>query len=178
MPMIYQAVRSVLRAAVGVFYGEVESRAVAEIEGVGVRVIAGQRQGYAWAGSLDDDVIADTLADARDNAGFGSPDEFYGLADPATFGDVQAVDLFTTQSAIPANDFVVLDDPKSNFAAQNVLPLINKAKANDTVTAALNAVSAKLTTDGLQELNTEADSDAKPSPETVAKNWLSKNGLA
>ena len=67
---------------VKVFGGEVESLAVAEVEGVGVRVIVDARQGYAWAGSLDDDVIADTLAEARDNAGFGSPDESYVLASP------------------------------------------------------------------------------------------------
>ena len=93
-------------------------------------------------------------------------------------GDVQAANLFTTQSTIAANDFVVLDDPKNNFAAQNVLPLINKAKATDQVKATLNEISAKLTTEGLTELNAEADGDAKPSPETVAKNWLSQNGLA
>ena len=93
-------------------------------------------------------------------------------------GDVQAADLFTTDASIPTNDFVVLDDPKSNFAAQNVVPLVNKAKANDTVKQTLNAVSAKLTTEGLTALNAEAAGDAKPSPETVAKNWLSKNGLA
>ena len=93
-------------------------------------------------------------------------------------GDVQAANLFTTQSTIAANDFVVLDDPKNNFAAQNVLPLINKAKATDQVQATLNEISAKLTTDGLTKLNAEADGDAKPSPETVAKNWLSQNGLA
>jgi osmoprotectant transport system substrate-binding protein len=93
-------------------------------------------------------------------------------------GDVQAANLFTTQSTIAANDFVVLEDPKNNFAAQNVLPLINKAKATDNVKATLNAISAKLTTDGLTKLNAEADGDAKPSPETVAKNWLSQNGLA
>ena len=68
---------------VKVFGGDVESLAVAEVEGVGVRVIVDARQGYAWAGSLDDDVIADTLAEARDNAGFGSPDESYVLASPA-----------------------------------------------------------------------------------------------
>ena len=34
---------------VKVFGGEVESLAVAEIEGVGVRVIVDARQGYAWA---------------------------------------------------------------------------------------------------------------------------------
>ena len=54
---------------VKVFGGEVESLAVAEVEGVGVRVIVDQRQGYAWAGSLDADVVAETLAEARDNAG-------------------------------------------------------------------------------------------------------------
>jgi PmbA protein len=70
---------------VKVFGGEVESLAVAEVEGVGVRVVVDARQGYAWAGSLDDDVIAETLAEARDNAGFGSPDESYVLASP---GDV------------------------------------------------------------------------------------------
>ena len=93
-------------------------------------------------------------------------------------GDVQAADLFTTDASIETNDFVVLDDPSNNFAAQNVLPLINKAKASDQVKATLNEISAKLTTEGLTQLNAEADSDSKPSPETVAKNWLSQNGLA
>jgi PmbA protein len=68
---------------VKVFGAEVESLAVAEVEGVGVRVVVDARQGYAWAGSLDDDVIAETLAEARDNAAFGSPDESYVLASPA-----------------------------------------------------------------------------------------------
>ena len=56
---------------VKVFDGEVESLSVAEIDGVGVRVVVDGRQGYAWAGSLDPDVVADALAEARDNAGFG-----------------------------------------------------------------------------------------------------------
>ena len=93
-------------------------------------------------------------------------------------GDVQAADLFTTDASIPANDFVVLTDPQNNFAAQNVVPLVNKAKANPTVQQVLNGVSAKLTTENLTALNAEAAGDAKPSPETVAKNWLSSNGLA
>jgi osmoprotectant transport system substrate-binding protein len=92
-------------------------------------------------------------------------------------GDVQAADIFTTDASIPADDFVVLTDPKNNFAAQNVVPLINKAKVNDTVTQVLNDISAKLTTEGLTALNAEAASDTKPSAETVAKNWLTQNGL-
>ena len=47
----------------------------AEAQGVGIRVINDQRVGFAYAGSLDEDVLAETLADARDNAGFGTRDE-------------------------------------------------------------------------------------------------------
>ncbi|MGH8992696.1 MAG: TldD/PmbA family protein [Acidimicrobiia bacterium] len=68
---------------VKVFGGEVESLSSATIDGVGVRVVVDGRQGYAWAGALDPDIVADTLEEARDNAGFGSPDEFHGLATPA-----------------------------------------------------------------------------------------------
>jgi osmoprotectant transport system substrate-binding protein len=92
--------------------------------------------------------------------------------------DVQAADIFTTDASIVANDFVVLQDPKNNFAAQNVVPLINKSKVTDAVSQTLNAISAKLTTDELTKLNAEASSDTKPSPETVAKNWLSANNLS
>jgi PmbA protein len=68
---------------VKVFGGEVESVSSATIDGVGVRVVVDGRQGYAWAGSLDPDIVAETLEEARDNAGFGSPDEYHGLASPA-----------------------------------------------------------------------------------------------
>jgi PmbA protein len=74
---------------VKVFGGEVESLAVAEVEGVGVRVIVDARQGYAWAGTLDPAVIAETVEEARDNAAFGAPDESYALAGP---GDAEGVE--------------------------------------------------------------------------------------
>ncbi|GAA2418829.1 ABC transporter substrate-binding protein [Actinomadura vinacea] len=89
---------------------------------------------------------------------------------------IQAADLFSTDAAIKKNGFVALQDPKNVFGAQNVLPLVYKSKVNDTVRNTLNAVSAKLTTAGLLEMNTEI-SEKKTDPETVAKNWLSKNGL-
>ena len=47
---------------------------------------------------------------------------------------------------------MVLEDPKNLFAAQNVVPLINADKATPEVDEALNAVSAKLTTETLTEL--------------------------
>jgi osmoprotectant transport system substrate-binding protein len=91
-------------------------------------------------------------------------------------GQVQAADVFTTDPNIPANGWVVLQDPKSLFAAQNVVPLINKGKASATVTGALNAVSAKLTTPILAGLVKKVVLD-KGDPATVAKEWLSSNSL-
>ncbi|MGI8661594.1 MAG: TldD/PmbA family protein [Acidimicrobiales bacterium] len=65
-----------------VYEGEIEQLASAETLGVGVRVIRDYRQGFAYAGTLDADVLGETLAEARDNAGFGTPDEALGLAEP------------------------------------------------------------------------------------------------
>jgi PmbA protein len=72
---------------VKVFGGEVESLAAENVEGVGVRVVVDGRQGFAWAGSLEPDVVAETLAEARDNAGFGSIDEHLGLPGPDDAAD-------------------------------------------------------------------------------------------
>jgi osmoprotectant transport system substrate-binding protein len=91
-------------------------------------------------------------------------------------GQIDAADLFSTDPAITANGFVSLTDPKSNFAAQDVLPIINKAKATDGVKTILNAVSAKLTTAGLIDLRTKVEVD-KQDPDAVAKAWLASNGL-
>jgi osmoprotectant transport system substrate-binding protein len=91
-------------------------------------------------------------------------------------GQVDAVNLFTTDPSIAANGFVVLEDPKSLFAAQNVVPLITKAKVNPTISAALNAISTKLDTATLGELVKEVVIDKKDAA-VVAKEFLSKNGL-
>jgi osmoprotectant transport system substrate-binding protein len=92
-------------------------------------------------------------------------------------GDVQAANLFTTDPAVPENKFVVLADPKNLFSSQNVTPLVNKAKVNDTARNALNALSAKLDTPTLAALDKKVISD-KQDVETVAKEWLSAQGLA
>ena len=64
---------------VRVYEAEVEQLESAETQGVGIRVVTGSRQGFAWAGTLDEGVLKETLEDARDNAEFGTPDEFHGL---------------------------------------------------------------------------------------------------
>jgi PmbA protein len=72
------------------FGGGIESLSSAVSEGVGIRIVSGSRQGFAYAGSLDADVVAETLAEARDNTAFATLDEHLGLASP---DGVAAADL-------------------------------------------------------------------------------------
>jgi osmoprotectant transport system substrate-binding protein len=91
-------------------------------------------------------------------------------------GLVQATDIFTTDPAIEANGFVVLKDPKNLFLAQNIVPLIAASAATPTVTDTLNAVSAKLTTEGLTQMLKEIG-DTKADPADIAQKWIADNGL-
>ena len=91
-------------------------------------------------------------------------------------GQVDAANIFTTDPSIPANNFVVLEDPKHLFAAQNVVPLISKAKVNDTVSGALNGVSAKLDTKTLTDLLAKVVTD-KQDADKVAQEWLTPNSV-
>jgi osmoprotectant transport system substrate-binding protein len=92
-------------------------------------------------------------------------------------GQAQAGNIFSTDPSISEESFVVLDDPKALFGVDNVVPLIAKAKVTPTVSAALNAVSAKLDTPALGELLKQVVTDKKD-PAVVAKEFLTKNGLA
>ncbi len=68
--------------SVRAYRGEVESLTQASAAGVGVRVVVDHREGFAYAGTLDEAVVLDALAEARDNATFAQPDEHNGLAEP------------------------------------------------------------------------------------------------
>lgn len=89
---------------------------------------------------------------------------------------VQAANLYTTDPAIVADKLVVLKDPKFLFAAQNVTPLVYKSAVNDTAKEALNAISAKLTTEDLLEMMKKLVNDKDDSSD-VAKAWLQQAGL-
>jgi osmoprotectant transport system substrate-binding protein len=89
---------------------------------------------------------------------------------------IQAADLFTTDPTIAANKFVVLQDPQNIFSAQNVTPLIYKSGVNQVAQGALNAVSAKLTTQDLLSLMTKLVIDKQDAP-AIAKDWLNQAGL-
>jgi osmoprotectant transport system substrate-binding protein len=93
-----------------------------------------------------------------------------------TSGKVQAADVFTTTPQIITDKLVSLTDPKFNFAAQNVIPLVNKSALTPTITSTLNAVSAKLTTSALLGLDVKVITD-KEDYTTAAQDWLTSVGL-
>jgi len=97
-------------------------------------------------------------------------------ADAIKDGSIQVGNVFSTDPKITANGLVPLEDTKNIFPAQNVTPLLNKAGATDTVRTTLNGVSAKLTTEGLLEMMQKISVN-KDEPATVAKEWLTTNGL-
>ena len=62
--------------------GEIESLRSGATAGVGIRVVQEGRQGMAAAGSLDPQIVAETLAAARDNLTFAEVDPFQAIAKP------------------------------------------------------------------------------------------------
>jgi PmbA protein len=89
--------------SVKVHGGAIESLTQATTAGIGVRVIEAGRQGFAWAGSLDSDVIADVLAEARDNVAYSEPEDWVGLAEPDGV-EPPAIDLWRDGLAALAAD--------------------------------------------------------------------------
>jgi osmoprotectant transport system substrate-binding protein len=93
-----------------------------------------------------------------------------------TSGTVQAADVFTTTPQIISDKLVSLADPKFNFAAQNVTPLVYKPAMTSTIVDTLNAISAKLTTSALLQIDTAVIVN-HDSYQAVATGWLKANGL-
>lgn len=89
-------------------------------------------------------------------------------------GQVDAANIFTTDPAIEENDFVVLEDPESLFAAQNIVPLISSDVVNPTVEEALDAVSAALTTENLTAMMVQVVSEGED-PADVAREFVDAN---
>ena len=90
-------------------------------------------------------------------------------------GTIDAADIFSTDPSIVKNHFVSLKDPKSMFAAQNIVPLFAKKVLTKPMEDACNAVSAKLDTSTLAQL-VAAVAGGKD-PDVVAKGFLAAVGL-
>jgi len=85
--------------------------------------------------------------------------------------------LFSTDSRIKSKGYVLLEDDKHLLAADNVVPVVTTALGSNTeLVDIVNAVSAKLTTSGLIELNEKYDVE-KADASTVAAGFLKDNGL-
>ncbi|WP_322982579.1 ABC transporter substrate-binding protein [Streptomyces sp. S584] len=91
-------------------------------------------------------------------------------------GDVDVANLFTTDTDIVAEGWVVLTDPKNLIPGQHVVPLIADRKADSTVRKALAGLGNALTTKDLTELNRLVDKDRKD-PEDVAYDWAAEHGI-
>ncbi|MBA3528127.1 MAG: ABC transporter substrate-binding protein [Propionibacteriaceae bacterium] len=90
---------------------------------------------------------------------------------------IQVATFFTTDAAIPDNNYVQLKDPKSMILPQNVVPLMRSDVAeNNTVTGAIEAVQTALTTEDLTALNKKVDVDHEDANQ-VAGDWLKSKGL-
>jgi osmoprotectant transport system substrate-binding protein len=87
-------------------------------------------------------------------------------------GTAQVANLYTTSADIKANGFVELADPKNMYPAQNIVPLLRSDALDDKGKAALNKVSAALTTEKLALLVKRVDVD-KETIANVAADFIS-----
>jgi PmbA protein len=129
------------------YEGDVEQLSSAETQGVGIRIISDSRVGFAYAGSLDDDVLGDTMAEARDNAGFGTPDEFVGLAEPDGI-PLADLDLYRASMAdVPTDRKVELaiELERISRGADPRISVVESADYADSISAA-----AVVTTTGIR----------------------------
>jgi osmoprotectant transport system substrate-binding protein len=90
-------------------------------------------------------------------------------------GSIDAADVFSTDPSIVKYHFVSLADPKSMFAAQNIVPMFAKNTLTLPMKQAVDAVSAKLDTKTLTELRAKLGPNVNT--DSVAKNWLKQEGL-
>lgn len=94
--------------SIRVYEGEVEHFVSAQSQSVGIRVIRDGRTGYAYAGTLDESVLHEVLAEARDNVQFGTPDEWAGLAEPDGVPIVKQELWNDTLAAFPTEQKIAL----------------------------------------------------------------------
>ena len=94
-------------------------------------------------------------------------------------GDIGVALLFTTDPAIEARHLVILADNRSLQSAENVIPVLQRATAaryGTRLLAAIDAVSARLSTPVLMALDARVELEGRD-PRAVADRWLHDQGL-
>jgi osmoprotectant transport system substrate-binding protein len=95
-------------------------------------------------------------------------------------GRVDVIAVFTTEGQLADRErYTVLSDPKGVFGFQNIAPVINRRVLRQQGPAferAVNAVSAKLTNEALQDMNAAVDLRHE-TPRDVAADFLQEHDL-
>lgn len=91
-------------------------------------------------------------------------------------GEVDVALVFTSDGAVAARGFVLLEDDKGLQPVENLIPVIREEATSPEIEELLNALSAELTTAELSELNKLVDVD-KEDPADAATTWLEENGF-
>lgn len=136
-----------LETEVRAYAGEVESFTSARSQGIGVRVVAKGRQGYAYAGTLDPSALSETLQQARDNATFAEADEFNGVAEPDGVDPVEfdlfdpSLDDFSTDDKVA----LAIELERCTLAADERIAGIETAEYADTRCESAIATSTGIT---------------------------------
>ncbi|WP_410623522.1 ABC transporter substrate-binding protein [Amycolatopsis sp. cmx-8-4] len=114
------------------------------------------------------------------NASFQTVQEVGPRVQQLNSGAVTVIPVDSVSPSAGDPQYVALKDDLSMVPTENVVPAVNKkvldARGADFATV-VDAVSAKLSTDGMRELNKRVDSGGEPAAD-VAKDWLSQQGLA
>src|SRR4051812_1865093 len=95
-------------------------------------------------------------------------------------GDVDTVNVFSTDAQLASGKYKVLEDPKGVFGFQNVYFVINKDKLDalggQQFMDVINSVNKLLTAEAMTSMNAAVDLDKKK-PADVAKAFLQANNL-
>lgn len=94
-------------------------------------------------------------------------------------GQVDVAVLFSTDGNIAARGFVVLEDDRGLQPVENITPVVRQevlARFGARFAEIADAVSARLTTEGLRELNRVMSLGTR-SPAAIARAWLRNQGM-
>ncbi|MGI8712477.1 MAG: glycine betaine ABC transporter substrate-binding protein, partial [Solirubrobacteraceae bacterium] len=94
-------------------------------------------------------------------------------------GKVNTIAVFTTDGRLLHGHYAVLSDPKNIFGYQNAAPVVRKSvlkREGPAFAQTLNAVSLKLSTAAIQQMNSAVDVDHR-NPAQVARSFLASNVL-
>lgn len=156
--------------------GDYEAVTISDLDGLGA-VLGAAAQCFerpqCYLGLTDPDVYGITFGDTR-TIEFGPL-----LGEALRAGEVDAVIWNDTAPQIGVEGFRVLVDDRGLFPAQNIAPILSEeliSAYGDELLAAIDALSARITTDDLVAWNVETDLEFRE-PVDVARDWLEAQGL-